>query len=355
MTTGQFLKLYTAASSPDEAFLLSEGVVYFFVTDTDKYAVKGNNLIVGATELVLSRIVEKQCLRIETAVTDSSSVVKKIPADKFLASMNNYSFAINISMVMAKQVLLTNQIINRNMEAIQGEEMRIKEIAVQYYRIVARLKKEWDKRRMPWIKQLVDKYETNLLFKRGEAFDRSSAPTRISASVTMSDTTVEFPRDAVICEEGTIGDEMFIVQSGTVDVYFKGSRITSISEAGYVFGEMALLLGEKRSATLKAKSDVVLTRLKRSNLKEIAQQQGEILLSIIKSLAEKHLFNTEKIAAINSMILEKTLTEEEQGSASRKVFDVHRAENEVMVMKREIEAAVSSKKADYLDDLTAMF
>ncbi|TAL36430.1 MAG: cyclic nucleotide-binding domain-containing protein [Spirochaetes bacterium] len=355
MAPGSFLRLYTAATPPAEAFLLSEGVVYFFVTDADKYAVKGSNLIIGATELVLNGLVGKECSRLETAITDSGSVVKKIPAEKFLASMSNYSFAINISMVMAKQVLLTNQIINKNMGSLKGDEMRGKEIAVEYYRIVARLKKEWDKRRLPWLKQLAEKYEANLLFKRGEAFDRGAEATKISAPITMSDTTLEFPGGSVICEEGSVGDEMYILQSGTIDVYMNGNRITGISEAGYVFGEMALLLGEKRSATLKAKGEVVLTRLKRSNLKDIAQQHGDVLLSIIKSLAEKHLFNIEKIAAINGMILEKALSAQEQGGSPQKVLDKHRAENELAGMKRELETQLSAKKADFLDDLTATF
>ena len=250
MTSGNYFKLYTMGSVPSEAYLLNQGNVYFFATETDKYLVKGNNLILGASELILDKLGGISTNRMETAVTDHDSVIKKIPREKFFASMNNFSFLINASMVIAKQVLLTNQIIQKTTAGLEGNEKKLKELAIEYYRIVHRLKTEYDKRRLPWLNSLIQKYETSLLCKRGEALEKTAEPMKISTPIMLSDTTLELEKDSVLCEEGSMGEEMYILQSGTVDVLINGNRVTSISESGYVFGEMALLLGEKRSATL---------------------------------------------------------------------------------------------------------
>ena len=46
-------------------------------------------------------------------------------------------------------------------------------------------------------------------------------------------------------------------QAGSIDVEIGGNRVATIDKKGTVFGEMALLLNEKRSATLRAKNNTV--------------------------------------------------------------------------------------------------
>lgn len=354
MSAGGYLQLYTASSRPEEAFLLSEGQVFFFVSDADKYAIRGNNLILGATELILNHMLGMQTGRIETAVAGSDVKIKKIPAGKFIASMNTYSVSINASMVIAKQVMLTNNIINKSLGGMESEERKNKDYSIEYFRIVSRLKREYEKRRYPWLNELVEKFEPSLLYKRGEALDRTAEPTKISSPLALSENTLEFQKDALICEEGSHAEDMFILRSGSIDVFIGGNRVTSISDPGYVFGEIALLLGETRTATLKAKNNVVLTRLGKADLKGLASQHGEILNAIATSLAKKHYYNTEKIAAINTMLLEKKVTEEQSGE-TRKGADARRSSSELYTLKKEVGAAGRAKKADFLADLVDGF
>lgn len=349
-----YFQLYKLASSPSEAFLLNEGSVYFFVTDADKYMLKGNNLILGATELILGSLLGTPSQRIETALAEAGAKVKKIPADKFLSSMNNYSVIANVSMVIAKQVLLTNQIINKNFGSLGGEEKKVRDISIEYFRIVSRLKKEYAKRKFPWLNALIDKYENSLLCKRGESFDRSAEPMRISSPIALSDTTLQYEKDTVICEEGSIGDEMYILQSGSIDVYIGDNRITTISDQGYVFGEMALFLGEKRSATLKARNNVVLTRLRKDDLREIAAKHGDVLLSILTSLAKKHFYNTEKIVSINNLIIEKRLSAG-QADPQKKHIDTNRSATELLSLKKDVENLYISRNAEFLKDVVEGF
>lgn len=350
MSQGNYIQLYSTGSRPESAYLLGDGTVYFFSSDADKYAIKGKNLIVGATEIILNRAAGMETVRVETAVMERETVVKKIPGEKFIENLKSYSFILNVCMVLAKQVSLTNEIITRNSESIQGEEKKLKEIAIEYYRVLTALRKEYDKRKLPFIKDIVARYETSLLYKRGEAFGRSIEPERISATTALKDRYRDIAPGETICQEGTIGDEMYILQSGTIDVIIAGNRVASIGDSGTIIGEMALLLGETRAATLKARNNVVLTGIRKSDLKEIAEKEGGLFLSIAGSLAKKHYFNVEKIHSVNSMIIERELGPHKDDEAKR-MMELNKAKNELASLKNDISKLVDSKGADYLQGL----
>ncbi|MGE3808723.1 MAG: ATP-binding cassette domain-containing protein, partial [Gemmataceae bacterium] len=59
----------------------------------------------------------------------------------------------------------------------------------------------------------------------------------------------------VIVQQGDEGDKFYLVRAGKVDVLINGSTVRTLGE-GEFFGERALLTGEKRSATVRAATDV---------------------------------------------------------------------------------------------------
>eukprot|EP00003_Mantamonas_plastica_P025252 TRINITY_DN4911_c0_g2_i6.p2 TRINITY_DN4911_c0_g2~~TRINITY_DN4911_c0_g2_i6.p2 ORF type:complete len:119 (+),score=35.67 TRINITY_DN4911_c0_g2_i6:437-793(+) len=63
----------------------------------------------------------------------------------------------------------------------------------------------------------------------------------------------DFKAGDVIIREGDIGDQFFIVESGSVVVH-KGNDETVLCEltTGQYFGELALILNEQRRATVQA-------------------------------------------------------------------------------------------------------
>lgn len=69
--------------------------------------------------------------------------------------------------------------------------------------------------------------------------------------------TVEFGDGEAIVREGEPGDSMYIVASGAVMVVLEasGTTVATIERGGY-FGEMSLLTGDPRTATVVAKGDV---------------------------------------------------------------------------------------------------
>ena len=61
----------------------------------------------------------------------------------------------------------------------------------------------------------------------------------------------------VIIQQGDEGDNFYIIDQGSVDIYVNGARVVSLSE-GASFGELALIYGTPRAATVMAGSDVKL-------------------------------------------------------------------------------------------------
>ena len=346
-----FIKLYTPSSTPDCVYFLSEGEIFFYISDSDKYSINGKNLIVGSTELLLNNFLEMKTGRIETAVSKNDSKIKKMSLESFMTGIKTFSFVINTSMVLAKQIKLTNGIINKNMTSLAGDEKKNRESAIEYYRIVDKIKTEYEKRKFPWLKTLITKYEPSLTFKRGEAFARSSDPVTIASTSEISDKDVEYSRGTIICEENTIGDEMYILQSGAIDVTVGGNKVASIENAGTVIGEMALLLGDARTATLQARNNVILTKIKKSELVEIAERKFDILMSIALSLAKRHYFNVVKIGSLNKTIVDQNINE----APGKNPAIAYKMNTELRALKDDVEAAVKGKEHDFLKDMIKSF
>lgn len=350
MTQETYKQLYSSGSKANAVYLLNEGTVYYFVTETDKYALKGSGLLLGASEIILSRAAGIETGRIESAIMDSNAVVKKIEAEKFMDNIFMYSYILNSCMVMAKQVALTNEIIRKNTESLAGHEKKLKELSIEYFRIIAALRKEYDKRRLPYLKELITKYETSLTYKRGEAFERTLEPERVSSTESLKGRHREVSSGTILCKEGTVGDEMYILNSGSLEVLIGQNRVTTISEPGTIIGEMALLLGDKRAATLRAMNNVVVTPIKKSDLKDIAEKESGLFLSIAISIARRHYFNVQKIHSINEVIISRELDRSKE-SDEKKIIELHKATSELSSLKNDISRLVDAKGADFLQGL----
>lgn len=72
----------------------------------------------------------------------------------------------------------------------------------------------------------------------------------------------------VIIKQGDEGDNFYIIDSGEVAVYVNNDLVTNISDGGS-FGELALIYGQLRAATVKAKTDVKLWAIDRDTYRRI--------------------------------------------------------------------------------------
>lgn len=88
------------------------------------------------------------------------------------------------------------------------------------------------------------------------------------SSVVGAITRSEFPSGSVIIREGEIGNEMYILLQGSVQVYTtKNGQDVNIAklEKGAYFGEQALITEQRRNASIRAVSDVMLLELQKDD------------------------------------------------------------------------------------------
>ncbi|HZU88772.1 MAG TPA: cyclic nucleotide-binding domain-containing protein [Stellaceae bacterium] len=96
----------------------------------------------------------------------------------------------------------------------------------------------------------------------------------------------DYPAGAVVCRRGEPGDCMYFIASGTVEIRVNPAPLRLGSEQ--FFGEIALLTGAPRNATVVAVEPCTLLRLDIADFHALMAQQPE-LASIIKEEAERRL------------------------------------------------------------------
>src|SRR5262245_5671764 len=96
---------------------------------------------------------------------------------------------------------------------------------------------------------------------------------------------------ATVCKKGDSGDAFYLIHSGAVEVLLEtpGGRAESIGVLGPqdCFGEMALLSGEPRSATIITLKDTILWRLSREDWDELIAKHPTWLLHFCATLSKR--------------------------------------------------------------------
>ncbi|XP_022102414.1 cAMP-dependent protein kinase regulatory subunit-like isoform X2 [Acanthaster planci] len=80
---------------------------------------------------------------------------------------------------------------------------------------------------------------------------------------------VKHSKDEIVIKQGDEGDNFYVIDDGEVDVYVDNvGLVTTIGEGGS-FGELALIYGTPRAATVKAKTDLKLWGIDRDSYRRI--------------------------------------------------------------------------------------
>ena len=95
---------------------------------------------------------------------------------------------------------------------------------------------------------------------------------------------VRYPMNRTVVRQGARGDSFFVIADGTAAVK-KGTRTIGTLGAGDFFGEMALLDGQPRSASVVATTPLVTVRLMRSEFSKAIDDNPDIARGIMAELA----------------------------------------------------------------------
>ena len=96
---------------------------------------------------------------------------------------------------------------------------------------------------------------------------------------------VNFKQAQIIFLEGDDSQDLYVLVSGSVDIYKGDQKIREVTHKGAFFGEMSFFLGGKRTASAKAINDVTVIRIPKEEISQFLQDHPEAAKEITKRLS----------------------------------------------------------------------
>jgi CRP-like cAMP-binding protein len=111
----------------------------------------------------------------------------------------------------------------------------------------------------------------------------------------------EYPQGTLLFHEGDSGREMFIIQKGKVQVRKRvgsGERILAELGEGEFFGEMALLMGMNRSATVEVIEDSKILVINPETFESLLKSNLDIAVKMLKKMASRLRHTDESLETV---------------------------------------------------------
>ncbi|MGN6166236.1 MAG: Crp/Fnr family transcriptional regulator [Flavisolibacter sp.] len=133
--------------------------------------------------------------------------------------------------------------------------------------------------------------EKVLLLKSLSIF--SDTPENVLADLAPLMQDMELEEGTVLFKEGDLGDSMYIIYQGEIEIY-KSKTTLAILKEQEVFGELSLIDAESRSASAKAYSDCYLFKIDQEPFFELLDSRPEIAKGFLKMFCKRLRLLNEK-------------------------------------------------------------
>src|SRR5467141_873830 len=143
----------------------------------------------------------------------------------------------------------------------------------------------------PAVRSVEEDHDEARAILRGEPLFDCLSDTQIENLVKQSELN-HFGRGERVIEEGAEGDSMFILLRGAAQVTISknGSTIpVATLRSGDCFGEMSLLTGEKRSATVRADGDCYVMEISKDVMADVIRESPDCLKQLSELLAKRKM------------------------------------------------------------------
>jgi CRP-like cAMP-binding protein len=111
-----------------------------------------------------------------------------------------------------------------------------------------------------------------------------------------------FAQGEKLCRQDEAGESLYIIRSGSVGVWVAGPDGNSLPVAhlgaGAFFGEMSLLTGEPRSATVTAEGDVEVVCISKSDFAGLLQMDADLAGKLAATLESRFADRQAKVATM---------------------------------------------------------
>jgi len=97
---------------------------------------------------------------------------------------------------------------------------------------------------------------------------------------------LQVPAGTVLCKEGGLGREFFVIVEGSAEVTRAGKRLATRGD-GEFFGEIGLLTTATRTATVRATTPLRCLILTRGDFRRVLDENRSIERKVMAALAER--------------------------------------------------------------------
>ena len=215
----------------------------------------------------------------------------------------NPLLGLNISINLSKAFQRRNNYLNELSKFFKEAKNAVNSLCLKYYESVENINKLNAKFRFPWLNSIYEKGKTNIIYNYGDSVNKGKdiieqevikKELKYMEEEELSTAGAKtFKKGDIVCREGDIGNEMYILMEGSLNVYVGEQKIAEIKNKGSIIGEIAVLLGysskkyEKRTATVKAKEDSKVIVIPGPNLEPVIKKDSSLIVHITKTLSER--------------------------------------------------------------------
>ena len=96
----------------------------------------------------------------------------------------------------------------------------------------------------------------------------------------------ELPSGSVLTRQGSAGGLAYVIAAGHAEVTRNGRRLATLGP-GAVVGELSLIDGEPRSATVRARTDLEVLEIDRRDLDKLLRKMPSVRRKLLESLATR--------------------------------------------------------------------
>lgn len=296
-------RLYTVGQPADEAFLLRSGEVEYWITESDFVIIGGSNIIVGASEILIAMNRKEAVQRHMTLVKRPDAVINRIPAEKLASFVTTYAIGFSVAHHLAETITSLHKVLTSKMNKLHETERFSRDLSKAYVEILQFLEQESKSQHFPWLFSLVEKGKATNIYNFGLAFTLKGEEKQIDVHAKkLAQYRQVYPKGSVICREGETAEDMYILMEGRIEVRIKNNPIDIITKKGTIIGEMGLILGAPRTATLRALEDVHVVKIGSRDMESIFKNDPGTFFDMLSSLAFRELDNCEMIREYSEMV-----------------------------------------------------
>jgi len=106
-------------------------------------------------------------------------------------------------------------------------------------------------------------------------------------SVAALGVTLEIAANQVLTKEGAVGEEAFLIVSGNAHCTVGDQVEVADLGPGELFGEMSLLDGDRRSATVIADTDMTVTVFERREFIRLVETSPDVAMKLLAAMAAR--------------------------------------------------------------------